>query len=888
MCPPRAGFRFSGAPIKRFIVLCASIALAFVLPSFGVQAGWKNVQIATGVYACRDDATGATFKPPYSSKSQVTASCNTLTSFIPWLGTADAAPISKALGANPNGTYDSANPCLDGATNCSAPTAASIAWTQSCLNTALAPQNSVIVGVAVDASVEACASGTNLAAATMSVVLASDGTTNCNATNLSITGSQPNRKLHNSATGAGTGTCKLKLTYMGASVISASFPWTNSTSGGSDTTPPTPVTGIVCTGGTLAATCMFDAQMDPDDGVIRSGVASYKVYSDLTFTDSLAAVSPGLTCDFTPQTIGAAVSGSPSATQGTGFSGAQWTVNARGYGTETADSYYGVSCPVSGTADYLITRVDSIAAGSTYNKAHTDIRNSTSTTAAHYDCVVMRQVIGGATTYYLQRTYRTADGGSNGTGATVALPGTPPYYVRASVVSNVGQCDYSTDGGAWTTVIGGDAITLNDSKIAVAGGSATSTGADDAAETVVFGSVAVQTAGRLSKTVTLAAGTHSLGIGVTDVTGNETGPVAYTSVTVAPSGAVTKKWNPGNYIQAHAAHGSYCGTACDGYRHGRYPVFLNEANVTGTVIWVVPKFLESDTGNDFTAGFAWLHAEINYIKTNYPGKKVGLLVYFGPYGQGTTQASMYQNFPNYFVDAGCVVQEVPTQNSLNSVIADTTCRGYLKRLFAAYGAEFDSEPALEFIRLDQETDNGYSGWSGASKDTGWKDLAASVAGSFPTTNVWVPMNWVGVETAANKESLLAYYKSINVGVGPPDTIATTTAPASYSCPSTWPTCVYRGLNTSIGGTSHDYCGEFVSFGSVELSEQGYNSVPGPITSAQVVASWNASNCAQYGIWDLNDNETGDANTMYWNGATGQKWAINNVVLTHSAKPAGYP
>jgi hypothetical protein len=363
-------------------------------------------------------------------------------------------------------------------------------------------------------------------------------------------------------------------------------------------------------------------------------------------------------------------------------------------------------------------------------------------------------------------------------------------------------------------------------------------------------------------------------------------PAAPPSNTPRSSG--TKKWNPGNYIQAHAANGSYCGVDCDAYRHNKYPIYMNEANVKGAVLWVVWKYLENDAGNGFTAGFSWLHNEINYIKSTYPGKKVGLLIYFGPYGQGTDTASMYLNYPKYFVDAGCVVQEVPTQNSLNSVMANTTCRNYLKRLVSAYGAEFDSEVALDFVRLDQETDNGYTGYDNGAKDAGWEDLAATAANAFPTTNVWVPVNWIGVETAATKEAMLLFYKSIHVAVGGPDT----QPPAlSYPCPSTNLPCAIRGLNSSIGGSSHDNCGEIAVFQSVELSEMGYNSVKDPaggLTSQQVVDSWNNDYCAQYGVWDLNDNETGNADTMYWNGAHGQKWAINNIALTHRTKPAGYP
>jgi hypothetical protein len=103
--------------------------------------------------------------------------------------------------------------------------------------------------------------------------------------------------------------------------------------------------------------------------------------------------------------------------------------------------------------------------------------------------------------------------------------------------------------------------------------------------------------------------------------------------------------------------------------------------------------------------------------------------------------------------------------------------------------------------------------------------------------------------------------------------------------------VVLGLNSTIGGTNHSNCGEFISMGSVELSEMGYNSVTDPfggLTSQQVADSWNADTCQQFGIWEPNFGETGNSDTMYWNGAHGQKWAIDTIPLTHLTKPSGVP
>jgi len=320
---------------------------------------------------------------------------------------------------------------------------------------------------------------------------------------------------------------------------------------------------------------------------------------------------------------------------------------------------------------------------------------------------------------------------------------------------------------------------------------------------------------------------------------------------------------------------------------------MGDSNVIGTEIWIDWKYLESDAGNDFSAGFSWLRNELAYVASTYPGKRVGILLNISPYGPSLSGAANV--FPQYFVNAGCVYDENSAASaggstSLNWYKNNSTCLSYYNRMIAAYGAEFDSNSTLEFVRIQQETDdaNNNVGINGAAEDAAWKNIALASRNAFPTTLIWIPVNWVGVETAANKESLLAYYKSIGVGVGNGDTQPKDLA---YPCPSTALVCVILGLNASLGASSHNYCGEFVSMQSVELSEMGYNSVkdpPGGLTSQQVATSWNNDSCAHYGIWEPNFGEIGNSDTQYWNGAHGQKWAIDTIPLTHTTKPAGYP
>jgi hypothetical protein len=347
------------------------------------------------------------------------------------------------------------------------------------------------------------------------------------------------------------------------------------------------------------------------------------------------------------------------------------------------------------------------------------------------------------------------------------------------------------------------------------------------------------------------------------------------------------KWHPGHYVQVRGG-GNYCGTECDTARRGQDSVILNNANVQGISVWIFWKYLESDAGNDFTAGFAWLDREIAYLKANYPGKRLMLTFftsYYKPYNNGSGI------FPQYFIDAGCPASEMG--NGTVFKMGDQTCRGYLKRMLAAYGARYDSEAILEAIRIDQETDYSYydpagQGWDAATVDNGWKDAALAARNAFPTTNVVIPLNWPENYTTQGMEALFQYYKSIHVAIGGPDTMPISGAAIAYPCPSLGVPCMTNGL-AGAGSTGHNYCGEIAFMPSVETSELGYYSVaPGDMTSAQVVASWNNDYCASHGIWDFN-MEIGDPPTHYWNGASGELATINaNPQLMHNAKPAGYP
>lgn len=166
-----------------------------------------------GVSVCKDSASGVTFKPPYSAKADVTKACNTLTSFLPWLGTAEAAPVLSHTVINPDGTQDTAYP-NDAKNN------ATVAWNDTTLATALSVVVAQNTGTATDINLSTYCTGTGCATATYTLQTA--------VTGWSIGGSGSSHLLNPGASAGSSvalGALVLKVTNGSSTDTSASFPW---------------------------------------------------------------------------------------------------------------------------------------------------------------------------------------------------------------------------------------------------------------------------------------------------------------------------------------------------------------------------------------------------------------------------------------------------------------------------------------------------------------------------------------------------------------------------------------------------------------------------------------------------------------------------------------
>jgi hypothetical protein len=598
---------------------------------------------------------------------------------------------------------------------------------------------------------------------------------------------ETSHNLTNAGSNAGSGSLKVRGTTGGNSADCAIRNWSYAAPPSSDTTPPNPVTGITATPGTNQVTVAFDQTNDPNDAVQRTGVAIYRIKLNGSTVDTLSAPSAGLVNDFTATAIGTSVTG--SATQAAAPTGGKWVVATTGtsaYGLESAqnDAVEEALASVAGTTPCVYGQPAAIPAAASYNKAFVDIRNSTAATSAHIAAVVLRQTSPAG--YYLQYSIRTSDGGSLTTSAPLALTGVP--YLALCISSNAATVYYSYDGGSWTAGFSNVALTLNDSKVAGCGVAATNDGTTGVAISVDFTYCQVTSSGRTSKVVsTMTGGTWTVTArDAQSPSPNESAATGGVSATPNSSGGASLKWSPGHYVRAHT-HNLSCGTSCDSQRHSLYTQFSmgTDSHVIGTEIWIDWKYLESDAGNDFTAGFSWLTTELAYVAANFPGKKVGLMLNIAPYGPSAlNQAGSW--FPSYLSTAGCLYMEGSAgasggSDTINWFKNNSTCLGYFTRLINAYGAQFDSNSTLAFIRIQQETDDAINnaGISAAAEDAAWKNIAQASRTAFPTTPIWIPVNWTGVNTAASIEALLLYYKSIQVGAGNGDTQPKDLA---YSCP----------------------------------------------------------------------------------------------------------
>jgi hypothetical protein len=723
---------------------------------------------------------------------------------------AHSVTIPYQLGTNPDGYRDTGNPCLDGVTNCRPPS--TVGWNATTLAAAMAIVSAQTTGTATDIDLSTYCTGANCASATYALAVP--------VTNWSIGGTGTKHLLHAGiATGnSGTaGTLNLNVCYPNPSTCatSAPFNWSYTAPASTDTTPPITVTGVhVDSTGSGTVTISADASMDPDDAVQRKGLATYRFKRNAVTVDTLAA-DTGLVLDFTGTSIGSPM-GALSVTQGSGATGGQWTIVGGGEGTDgAADVMYGTFAPVSGSRIYIIDRLDSLPNVKTYNKSHSLIRNSSSATAAQFDCVILRT----GTTYFMQRVVRTGDGNVNSVSSATTLPGAPPYYRRTIVDSNLGSCAYSTDGGDWVNAFTGVAITLNNAKIAGIAASATTTGSDEANITIVEGEIGIQTVGRISKTLTVAAGSATYTTTVIDAesTPNESATVAGVLATPGSVTAPVKFHQGSGWIW----EGTYLPNSLTTRLAGTQAVisqYCSNANIKGYEIQVLWGALEGSLG-DYSDGFSGTDTLLN--QATACGQRLMLNLNWSSFGSPVlSQPGCLSNLPSYLCNAAygpCCTGQSSTDWNLGGGIAagggntgtrtttrmwSSTVADRLIALINAYCARYDGNANFEMIDLGGETAIAVATTDYNALVTQYGRLLDAAALACPHTMIRLPVNFTN--TDSQMQQLIAKCATEpNCILGGPDPLyaafANGKAPAGYAQAEQ----VWKGVTCS-GCTVHDY------------------------------------------------------------------------------------
>lgn len=464
-----------------------------------------------------------------------------------------------------------------------------------------------------------------------------------------------------------------------------------------DTTPPSFVTGVTSpTQGASTVTLEWESTSDPDDGVQRSGVAAYNIYRNGLMVDSLAASSAGLVTDWTCAAIGT-VGGSPSGTQGSGASGATWTQIGGGAGIDgTADNVYACSSPVSGPAVHLRGRISAISTGvpANDNKAALELRASLAQDAIAANCTAI--LVNGV--LYVQSRNRSSTGGSRSSAVTsIVAASFQTIYLDLYYDSNGLDCGYSFDGGAPTYLLTDRAITLPDAKYAAFLGTANQAGQN---LTITWDDVSVTTAGRLSKSVTAAAGTATWTVRPEDADGNET--VALAGVDAAPGApsSTAVKFQPGYYVRYEKNCRRWDGAkGCTATEVQSYinSVICPNANLKGIEVNTMWASLEDDTQGDYDGvsngqafGFTWVDSILSTLAACNKYLKLTLTTaWYGGIGTPTFY------WPAYIVNGasyGTIGHTQPSQPGTTAKTWEAPTVAAQMALVAAYCARYDSNP----------------------------------------------------------------------------------------------------------------------------------------------------------------------------------------------------
>lgn len=348
-----------------------------------------------------------------------------------------ATKISRTRVPNPDGTLDGQYPNGD-----KDPTPATANWDNAALQAGLgnliAQQTT---GTALNHDVRQYATGTAAATATIScLTLNGDDVT---AEGFNQPGSGDN--LTHAGDNTGSGVLRLGLTVSGNTVLSDPIPWSYIALNPTNTLAPSAVTGLKGTPVTNGIDWSMDTALSAHDGTnLGNGVKEIDL--ELNGNVTVVTCSPGITTAPTVTNIGTISDpGAPSATQGAGASGRNWTLVAAGTGIDgVSDQCVFVGWPVEGNCR-IIAKVNSFTGtGSQYAPAGVMIRETLNPDSKY---VAMYQWLS-ALTKGVEGKRRSTTGGTK-VGMGNAVGTSTARWVMVERTGDTFNVAYSTDGREW-------------------------------------------------------------------------------------------------------------------------------------------------------------------------------------------------------------------------------------------------------------------------------------------------------------------------------------------------------------------------------------------------------------------------------------------------------
>jgi hypothetical protein len=733
----------------RAVLVGFVIALGFAGPILPVLGQWSSARLDDGSWGCVHAPELSQLTAGYpNSQSTTTIVCKGWNRLLSWIGTAEAANFRIAVGAivpGPGGEVNTS--CRDG--SC-APT--TVAWTAGLATAMQAVVSRTTGDGGVDIDLSAYCTGANCASAVYRLHTA--------VTGWSVAGSGTKHLLNNGMSvgdWSTLGALVLDVCFPSAPTCNASssFSWAYSAAGPSDTTIPDPVTNLTVTGvNTSEVDVSFNASIDPDDGVTRSGIAQYCYYRNSVLLSCDAASSAGLVNDWTGENVGSPM--------GTGFctqSGASWSLRGLGAGVEqtTTDSYYGCVTSVSGASTDVVVSFGAIPNAATYNKFGCEFVAADTNNAVSDEFHVLR--IG--STYSIESTPRNSVGAARHTNLSSQIGTTQPNALQLHIDASGFDASYSFDGGAtfvpgvtnYTTAV------IPTTKYVRCFGTATSNGVTI---DIPINWMHVSVDPTITKQLTgVASGTATFQATAKDTVGNEATKLTGVSATpLAP---------PSSQTNLHA--GQYAAldfNTSKANQLAQIATYCNNSALTGFKLYVAWAQLESATLGDYTAGIAYVQDFVTAAHNcgKYLMVEMRDHIFGSPYSSPPTIGQLSPYFPAYLMTStygpccgatngsgatttytygGVIVAGAGTNSYPRSASIDTY-PPVVDRMLAldnAYGAVFDGQ--LESFGWTESADffvTNVAGGDYSGKITGHKRLIAAWAAAWPHTMYREQLNFL--------------------------------------------------------------------------------------------------------------------------------------------------